>query len=166
MRKKLCKKKNAPDNNLYINCFEEIKGYYLDESDWKYKPCYESCKVCKTNGNANQHNCVECKENYGYEIKLSNSDYKNCLIPNKTNNISNIIENIINDTNIIDINNGKDSKFNSKNKQIVLTTTINQKNNEEENNITMDLGQCENILKKRYNISNNNSLYILQIISE
>ena len=30
----------------------------------------------------------------------------------------------------------------------------------------MDLGQCENILKKEYNISNNTSLYILQIISE
>ena len=30
----------------------------------------------------------------------------------------------------------------------------------------MDLGECENILKSYYNISNNNSLYILQIISE
>ena len=30
----------------------------------------------------------------------------------------------------------------------------------------MDLGQCENILKNNYNISSNNSLYILQIISE
>ena len=30
----------------------------------------------------------------------------------------------------------------------------------------MNLGQCENILKKDYNISKNNSLYILQIISE
>ena len=71
-----------------------------------------------------------------------------------------------NDTNIIDINNGKDSKFNSKNKQIILTSTINQKNNEEENNITMDLGQCEDKLKKNYNIANNKPLYIIQIISE
>ena len=30
----------------------------------------------------------------------------------------------------------------------------------------MNLGQCENILKKKYNISNNDSLYILQIVSE
>ena len=37
---------------------------------------------------------------------------------------------------------------NLKNKQIVLTSTINQKNNEEENNVTMDLGQCEDKLKK------------------
>ena len=30
----------------------------------------------------------------------------------------------------------------------------------------MDLGQCENILKANYNISNNSSLFILQVISE
>jgi len=28
----------------------------------------------------------------------------------------------------------------------------------------MNLGECENILKNEYNISNNDSLYILQII--
>ena len=30
----------------------------------------------------------------------------------------------------------------------------------------MNLGQCENILKNEYNISKNDSLYILQIIYE
>ena len=30
----------------------------------------------------------------------------------------------------------------------------------------MNLGQCENLLKNDYNISQNDSLYILQIISE
>ena len=30
----------------------------------------------------------------------------------------------------------------------------------------MNLGECENILKNKYNISKNDSLYILQIISE
>jgi hypothetical protein len=52
------------------------------------------------------------------------------------------------------------------NNMIVLTSTFNQKNNEEKNNITFDLGQCENILKNHYNISQNDSLYILQIIVE
>ena len=49
---------------------------------------------------------------------------------------------------------------------VILTSTLNQKNNEHINNISMDLGQCENILKYNYNISNNDSLYILQIVSE
>ena len=32
--------------------------------------------------------------------------------------------------------------------------------------ITIDLGKCENILKDEYNISKNDSLYILQLIYE
>ena len=46
-----------------------------------------------------------------------------------------------------------------------MTSTESQKNDKEKN-ISMDLGLCEDNLKKEYNISNNNSLYILQIISE
>ena len=116
-----------------------------------------------------ENNCVECKDDYKYEINISNSDYKNCYInnpfeiitseinvlniettsmkinfvSNQTNIILYIIENLINDFNNMDINNGNDSKVIYKNKQIILTTTINQKNHDEENNITMDLGQCE-----------------------
>ena len=60
----------------------------------------------------------------------------------------------------------KIKKIIDKNKIIILTSTENQKNNEDINNITMNLNMCENILKYNYNISNNNSLYILQIISE
>ena len=49
---------------------------------------------------------------------------------------------------------------------IILTSTQNQKINEDKNNITMNLGECENILKNEYNISEDVSLYMLQIISE
>ena len=48
----------------------------------------------------------------------------------------------------------------------ILTSTYNQKMNEKESNISMNLGQCENTLKNEYNISKNDSLYILQIIYE
>ena len=227
-------KENAPNDidNPYINCYEEIEGYYLDENDWNYKPCYISCKICETNGDIDRNNCTECKEEYKYEINITNSNYKNCYINNpfytiqseintynyestiiyktdntiniikskiniynyestiiyKTDNtiniikseentinihpqvqnksISNLIYELINDININDLNNGNDKKIIISNKQIIFTSTANQKNNEEENNITMNLGQCENILKDNYNISNNSSLYILQIISE
>ena len=64
------------------------------------------------------------------------------------------------------MNSGEDKKIIDKNKIIILTSTVNQKKNEESNNITMNLDQCENLLKSDYNISNNDSLYILQIISE
>ena len=57
-------------------------------------------------------------------------------------------------------------RFLDENKIIILTTTYEQKYNGDNNNITIDLGECENILKDEYNISKNDSLYILQIILE
>ena len=170
----------SDDNNTYINCFGETKGFYLDEIDWIYRPCYLSCKRCKINGDNNTNNCIECKEEYIYEINISNTNLKNCYInnpfddnlnnnsqiKNKTEIILNAINKLITNINIIELNSGDDKSINFNNKQIILTSTTNQKINEDKNNITMDLGQCENKLKNNYNISYNNSLYILQIISE
>ena len=181
-------------NNSDINCYESPKGYYLDENDLVYKLCYNSCKICKINGNETQHNCIECNDDYIYEINISN--YKNCYIDNpyniisdttinnitdtiiitysdkkidiknKTELIKSNIERIFNELNLTEINNGMDKKIIEKDLVIILTSTLNQRINEDKNNISMNLGECENKLKNDYNISNNDSLYILQIISE
>lgn len=63
------------------------------------------------------------------------------------------------DTSKIDC--GKDEVNIIKNISVIMTSTKNQKNKENDNNITIDLCECENILKDEYNISKNNSLYIL-----
>ena len=181
-------------NNSDIICYESPKGYYLDENDWAYKLCYNSCKTCIMNGNETQHNCIECNDDYKYEINLSN--FKNCYndnpyniitdtilnsiahtiiitysdekihIKNRTKLIKTNIETIFNELNLTEINNGMDKKIIEKDLVIILTSTLNQRINEDQNNFSMNLGECENILKKNYNISNNDSLYILQIISE
>ena len=64
------------------------------------------------------------------------------------------------------MNNGIDKKIVVKNKQVILTSTLNQKNNEETDNITLNLGQCEPNLKSDFSIPENNSLYILEIITK
>ena len=88
------------------------------------------------------------------------------LLKNKTGLYQHIINYLINEFNMTDINSGNDNKISGENIIIKLTSTNNQKNNEESNDVTMDLGQCENILKNNYNIPNDDTLYILQIISE
>ena len=90
----------------------------------------------------------------------------NQWVKNKTGLYQHIINYLINEFNMTDINSGNDKKISGENIIIKLTSTSNQKNNEEENNITMNLGICENILKEEYNISKDDSLYILQIIYE
>ena len=201
--KNLIIEENNNNNNSYISCINDEFHNIL---------CYNTCKYCEIEGNETQHNCIECKDDYIYEINITNSNYKNCFmnknftienntykntnlnnssnpitstdsknsvefikslttyiinnIENRTEIIQHIIDDLINEFNMTEITNGEDKKIIDKDKIIILTSTENQKNNEDKNNITMNLGQCENILKKDYNISNNNSLYILQIISE
>ena len=46
---------------------------------------------------------------------------------------------------------------------ITLTTAENQKNNTNNNITTINLGECEFELRKFYNLSNNETLYIKKI---
>ena len=64
------------ENNYYIECINSIEGYYLDEEDSFYKPCYPICKTCSKKGNKDNHNCNECKENYFHKKNFLN--YYNC----------------------------------------------------------------------------------------
>ena len=81
---------------------------------------------------------------------------------------SNVFKNItlFEDLYLDDIDKGNDIIYIVKNSKIVLTSTSNQKNKENEKGaIALNLGKCEYLLKDKYNISYNDSLYILEIIS-
>ena len=175
--------KEAFYNNTYIKCVNE---------EFLYSICYNTYKTCEIKGNETHNNCLKCKDDFIYEMNISNSKYKNCYqnnslfilneindshfninlillsekyqydssdliieftnnniqIENKTEIIKQIINGIIDEFNKTELEDGKDKKIIDNDKVIILTTTDNQKNNEEKNNITMNLGQCENIIKK------------------
>ena len=44
--------------------------------------------------------------------------------------------------------------------KVILTTTRNQKNNINSNTTNIDLGECEKSLRKTYNLSNDEIIYI------
>ena len=105
-------------------------------------------------------------------VKNSYTYYTNDLIDEKTQmenrneSIQEILENLFNELNLTEIDNGEDKIIPKENLMFIFTSTENQKKNQEKNYVTMDLGQCGIELKSKYNISLNDSLYILQIISE
>ena len=175
-------------NVSFINCFEP------NEILPNYNSCYYSCKTCEIEGNETYHNCIECKDDFKYEFNITNSNYKNCYINNpfdietdsiiyyqdysnkqlsdlvlneriQTENdnetIQNIIDEIFNEFENNKIDSAMNPRIFNKNNIILLTSARN-----EENNITIDLCECENILKIEYNISKNDSLYILELIFE
>ena len=58
-------KENDDSNKFgYINCYNQApNGYYFDNTNKKYSPCYKSCKSCTEVGNAENHKCTNCYSN-------------------------------------------------------------------------------------------------------
>ena len=67
-----------------------------------------------------------------------------------------------------DLDDGKDEIIETKKVTFTLTTTQNQKRNFDNNMTTVDLGECETLLRNFYNLSNNETLYMkkLDIVQE
>ena len=79
--------------------------------------------------------------------------------------IENIKEEIINGLNTSGIDKGEDIIIQEKDIIITITNNENQKKefNAKTNNTSIDLGKCSIKLKNYYNISENESLYILKM---
>ena len=60
-------------NNSFHKCYSIPEGYYFNEDEKILNHCYHSCKKCSYLGNEENHNCIECKNNYIYEMKINNS---------------------------------------------------------------------------------------------
>ena len=217
---------NFGDN---INCYKEIKGYYLDKNELLFKKCYDTCETCKIKGNNITHNCLTCNKNFPIYIYFDN--YTNCYIncsyyyyfdsfnnyhctinsscPEKfpklneekrqclKNDIKNMIENIVkyekNETEseekmkeeevkyydqIIEnieagftsdnydtsnLDKGEDEVIETEKMTVTFTTNQNQKDNTNNNISSIDLGECEILLRKYYNISDNETLYMKKV---
>ena len=162
------------------------EGYYFNQ--YQCLKCDQNCKTCSgsnskclscySNKFLFNNSCIDCVESSG-NINCTK------IYENKTNQIyeeekeakfyDEILENIESfftsekyDTSILD--SGEDEILEINKLKIVLTTSSNQKNASNNNNniSSVDLGQCEVLLKKFYNISEEKALYItkLEIIQE
>ena len=159
-----CKKCSSLGDDENNNCIEYKDDYY----NGNYFSYIASNKITETTFlNMTIYNILELDfSSLPNEIISESVNDKNETVQNRTELIQKIIDNLFNELNMTEIDNGIDKKIVEKNIVFLFTSTLNQKNNEDKNNITMNLGQCENLLKNDYNISDNDSLYILQIISE
>ena len=72
------RKYNESNNiNSYINCFEPEKTFLTDKILFNFNSCYYSCKTCEIKGNETHNNCIECKNDFLYELNIKNLKYKN-----------------------------------------------------------------------------------------
>ena len=137
--------------HLTINC----KNTNTNRNSFK---CYQKVFY---NNNINK-NCEFCGTNFIYHIFKNNINELLCF-ENETIFIDEIINKLLCEINTTKLNKGKDEEIEEENLKIVLTTTQNQKNKENENVTTINLDECEDELKWYYNISLNDSLYIIKL---
>ena len=140
--------KEIKDNNNFIQCYKgNISGYYFDNNDKYYKECYKTCKTCNKKGNDTNNNCLSCKSGTPFRTSGSLECFQ-------------FLDTIINN---IDI--GNNSIIPEKNISFIITVTNIDKNiTTYNNNVIIDLGDCENKLKEKYNISHDKTLYIAKIV--
>ena len=172
------------DNGNYENYFQ--KKYYIGryslykiylENKLTQIDCDDNCELCYFN---NKRKCLSChyinNENQECLESCNSNDFfnKKCKINNNNEYVKDdMIENIRNDIENGDMNslieknlhNGdnKDILITDKDTIYQITTTTNQNNNKYNNISSILLGECDNILKTKYNISKNLSLIILKI---
>ena len=60
----------------YINCYNNLTGYYLDIEDSLFKKCFDTCETCEIKGDNKTHNCLECNIYYPFSITVNH--YSNC----------------------------------------------------------------------------------------
>ena len=160
---------------------------------FNYTNCNENCSYYYYFNDSNSLNIYYCTNNYScpreYPILLK--DKRQCIKNNIRNIIQEIFSYEKNETNERDteeeikyydkiieqiesiftsenydtsnLDNGKDETIKTEKMTITFTTTQNQKNNINNNITTIELGECETLLKKYYNISDDELLYIKKI---
>ena len=169
-----------PDMN---ECVDNCTKY----DEYKYTFRNECLNNCPPNTEKLGYYCkIICPKESPFEIIKSQECVSNCGINDLENNIciinyisnetnekieeemvNNIQEDLSNGYDTTNIDEGKDVVIEQKNSKstITISSTENQKKNEnEKNNITtINLGECETKLKEHYKIPKDKYLYILRI---
>ena len=158
-----------------------------------YKKCPQNTSKRKNDDNINKYNInykyfckPECSKETPFEMVYAQECVENCNIKSildklciknyyekesEDKNYVTILEDLettlINgDLNTTDIENGKNKIVEFNDMTITLTTTKNQKDNENNANMTtINLGECEDILRKEYNISQDEEIIMLKVDS-
>ena len=149
---------NNPNYNT--SCYQKCPYYYYFDEFNNYK-CTDN-EICPENYNKSIIDENECISEYKIDITYINKK-TDSYINNSYESSYNIYEEILKMANLTDIDIGNDFILKDRNVKYTVTSTKNQKENIDGNDTIIDLDYCEKDLKGKYNISINDSLYILKV---
>ena len=178
-----CKFNYYPSPQNPNNCYakeEKKTNWYFDEENSIFGFCHDKCS-CSCTG-PNNNDCLPCTNELYFditynhnEINISDTDINNSEIVMETSNLRNDFIESISDITLNDfknqIKNDITSLINSSkviNGSNFLAVVLSSDNMEPEEQIkngisAIDLGNCTNVIKEYYNISNEESLIVLNM---
>ena len=176
-----CFKENIKIDIVNNSCIESCKnnGFNYEFNNICYYECPTGAYELECEGDDCIHSIKECFDitPEGYYFDKTTNKYKKCLdldkyfitifmnntnITNQEQVLNNIRKILLNESNKINLN-SNDCVLNYNNVSYTITSTKNQKNNENINVSTINLGKCEDKIKEKYNIGKNDNLYILKL---
>ena len=164
--------------NNYINCYVNCSYYYyFDNNNYYYCTSNLTCPKEFPVLIQNKRECVfeNIKDNKDIEDLIDNIMYYETNVTygeidkeveiNKYNEILEKIESIFTSDNydLTNIDKGEDQVISANKILITFTNTENQKNNIQSNMSTIDLGDCEILLRNYYNLTNNQTIYMKKL---
>ena len=177
-----CKKCNISGTNEFHNCIECNDNFSIEIKYNNYINCYENCSYYHYIDDEYNYRCtlnLSCPKEYPelskdkMECNKKNKNFIENLEINRTENMSKeeeiayydyllkkIEEEFIDNYDISNLDNGEDEYITTEKMTWTFTTLENQRKNINNNMTTIDLGECEALLRAEYNISYNKTLYI------
>ena len=171
-------------NNTYKNCYNNCSYYhYIDKENNIHCTINEECPKGYPQLIENKKECIEHSiQNFQNTITNIMKEKKEVKEVNNTKNetvkltkeeekeyyeeVLQATEEFFKSENFdtSNIDSGKEEKIETEKMTITFTTTQNQKNNIDDINTTsIDMGDCEGLIRKYYNLSINETLYIKKI---
>ena len=161
---------NKISKNDYSNCYENCDYfYYFDEEDMyhctvnsecpkKYPVLTEGKRECIKYDIKNMIQDIMYKDNETYDKEMEEEAeyFNNILKYIETGFISEYYD-------TYKLDNGDVEIIEIGKMKVILTTLQNQKNNINNEQTNIDLEECENLLRRDYNISTNETLYLKKI---
>ena len=153
---------NIHNTNLNLEIVSEFTSINNDLNNNNDSNYFHSSYIITNDISNNKNSFSLSKEKLDNKINIfNNNNYSYLEIQDEI--LKNIQEFLKNDFAPIDIDEGNDLIFSYDKVTYTITSTKNQLNSKNNNNTTVNLKECEGELKQKYNISKNNSLYILKI---
>ena len=154
--------KHCPEGSIQTENYTSLNKYYCKAVCSEDKPfeillTQECVEICTTKDLINNLCILNFKTDDKTEEEKEDLKLQEILIKNAEKDFTSDGYNTSN------LDKGEDEIIKDEKTTITLTTTNNQRNKINSNETVIDLGECETLLRKEYNISDNESLYIVKI---